>query len=173
MRRFVLISIARIVRSSMIPALIFPQAMQAQSWQATVGAQSKDMGRQAMAFLPNEIWIHEGDSVTWKVDSDEIHTVTFLTPAKPGQPGPPPVPPVPAQIRPRFQDGCPVPPGPAFSTNPSSFDGSKCVTTAPLAKGQTFTVTFPDVGNFKLVCLVHAKHDRNRPRSRSVTTSFT
>jgi plastocyanin len=132
-------------------ALFFSQAAQAQSWQATVGAQSKDMGLQAMAFLPNEIWIHEGDSITWEVDSDEVHTVTFLIPAKPGQPGPPPVPPTLPQIRPPFQVGCP-----GFSTAPTSFDGSKCVTTSTLANGQTFTVTFPKAGNFKLVCLVHA-----------------
>ena len=33
--------------------------------QATVGAQSGDKGRQALAFLPNELWVHAGDSVTW------------------------------------------------------------------------------------------------------------
>ena len=35
-----------------------------QTWQATLGAQSKDMGTQAIAFLPNELWIHVGDSVS-------------------------------------------------------------------------------------------------------------
>src|SRR5262245_2605031 len=29
-----------------------------QTWRATVGAQGPDQGRQALAFLPNEIWIH-------------------------------------------------------------------------------------------------------------------
>jgi plastocyanin len=115
--------------------LIVPQVVQAQ-WHATVGAQSKNKGRQALAFLPSEIWIHVGDSVTWKFDTDEIHTVTFL---KDGQ------------TRLPFQVGCP-----GFSSNPSIFDGSTCVTTGPLVKGQTFTVTFPVAGNFKLVCLVHA-----------------
>jgi hypothetical protein len=33
-------------------------------WHATVGAQSQDKGRQALAFLPNEIWIHVGDSIS-------------------------------------------------------------------------------------------------------------
>jgi len=45
-------------------ALSLPQVLLAQ-WKASVGAQSKDLGRQALAFLPNEIWTHEGDSVTW------------------------------------------------------------------------------------------------------------
>jgi plastocyanin len=36
------------------------------------------MSHQALAFLPNEIWIHAGESVTWTFGVDEIHTVTFL-----------------------------------------------------------------------------------------------
>ena len=43
-----------------------------------MGAQTNDKGRQALAFLPNEIWIRAGDSITWRWDVDEIHTVTFL-----------------------------------------------------------------------------------------------
>ncbi len=46
--------------------------------QATAGVQSQDQGKQALAFLPNEIWIHVGDSITWTFPADEIHTVTFL-----------------------------------------------------------------------------------------------
>ncbi len=116
--------------------LIVPQAVQAQ-WHATVGAQSKDKGHQALAFLPNEIWIHAGDSITWTFPTDEIHTVSFL---KSGQ------------TRLSRLVGCP-----GFTIGESAiFDGSICVTTASLVKGQTFTVTFPIAGNFKLVCLVHA-----------------
>jgi plastocyanin len=115
-------------------ALSLPQAMPAQ-WKAAVGAQSKDLGRQALAFLPNEIWIHEGESITWAFETDEIHTVSFL------QAG---------QVRLPFQVGCP-----GAMVNNASFDGSSCVTTPPLVNGQTFTVQFPLRGNYKLVCLVH------------------
>jgi len=115
--------------------LIVPQVVQAQ-WHATVGAQSGDMGHQALAFLPNEIWIHAGDNITWNFGVDEIHTVTFL---KAGQ------------TRLHRLVGCP-----GFTLGGSTtFDGSACVTTASLVKGQTFTVTFPIAGNYKLVCLVH------------------
>ena len=120
----------------LLAVLIVPQIVQAQwQWHATVGAQSKDKGRQALAFFPSEIWIQEGDSVTWRFDVDEIHTVTFL---KSGQ------------MRLPRQVGCP-----GFSSSPATFDGSTCVTTPALVKGQTFTVNFPTAGNFKLVCLVH------------------
>jgi plastocyanin len=114
--------------------LSVPQLAQAQ-WRATVGAQTNDKGRQALSFLPNEIWIHAGDHITWRFDADEIHTVTFLRADQP---------------RPFFAGGCP-----GFSSSPAVFDGSTCVTTPPMVKGQTFTVQFPAAGNFKLTCLVH------------------
>jgi len=115
-------------------ALVIPQLAQAQ-WQATVGAQSGDMAKEAMAFLPNEMWIHAGDSITWTFDTAEPHTVSFL---KAGQ------------VRPPDQIGCP-----GFSPDGSAFDGSTCVTTPRLKDGQIFTVTFPTASNFKLVCLIH------------------
>lgn len=111
----------------------------AKEWQASVGAQGEGKGHQALAFLPNEIWIHAGDSITWHFDADEIHTVTFLRAD---------------QERPFFLAGCP-----GFSSDPATYDGSTCVTTPPLVKGQTFTVEFPAAGNFKLTCLVHENMD--------------
>jgi len=115
-------------------ALSLPQALLAQ-WKASVGAQSKDLGRQALAFLPNEIWIHEGESITWTFEMAEIHPVSFL------QAG---------QMRLPFQVGCP-----GVMVNNASFDGSSCVTTPPPVTGQTFTMQFPMRGNYKLGCLVH------------------
>jgi plastocyanin len=112
-----------------------PQPTPGQTWFATVGAQSNDKGRQALAFLPNEIWIHAGDSITWRWDADDIHTVTFLPATEP---------------RPPFG----VPP---LSSSPATFDGSTSVITPPLVQPATFTVIFPSAGNFKLVCLVHER----------------
>ena len=114
--------------------LIFPSVANAQ-WQATAGAQSEDMGRQALAFLPNEFWIHAGDNITWTWKADDIHTVTFLASGQP---------------RPDFTVGCP-----GFSPSGSSVTPSTCVTSPPMVTGATFNVVFPVAGNFKLVCLVH------------------
>jgi len=114
--------------------LLLPQLLAAQ-WKATVGAESNDLGRQDLAFLPNEIWIHAGDSITWTVTAAEPHTVTFLTDG---------------QIRPPFNVGCP-----GFSTGSAIFDGSSCITSGLLFKDAKLTVTFPVTGNFKLVCLIH------------------
>jgi len=126
--------------------LTAPGAVCAATWRATVGAQSTDEGIQALAFLPNGLWIHALDSITWTFPAPEIHTVTFLKqdtnpeqirPNRPGVPG----------------GGCPGMP----NTTPdnSSFDGSTCLTSPELVNGDTYTVNFPTAGNFKLVCLVH------------------
>src|SRR6266568_8505036 len=118
--------------------LCLPQAMPAQ-WKASVGAQSKDLGRQALAFLPNEIWIHEGESITWTLETDEIHTVSFL------QAG---------QTRLPFQVGCP-----GVTVNSASFDGSTCVTTPAAGEGPD---VYPAVSAaWKLQAgLPSRKHDR-------------
>ena len=43
-----------------------PQMARAQqNWRASIGGETKDLGKQASAFLPNEIWIHVRDSITW------------------------------------------------------------------------------------------------------------
>ena len=112
-----------------------PVSIQAETWHVAAGAQNMDKARQVLAFLPNEIWIHAGDTVNWTVGADEIHTITFLTVG---------------QVRLPFSVGCP-----GFSLGAASFDGSTCVSTPAMVSGQTFSVMFPTTGNFKLVCLVH------------------
>src|SRR5262249_43071658 len=120
------------------PMVLLTVPVAADQAHSAVGAQSRDGGKQALAFLPNELWVHAGDSITWTFVTDEKHTVTFL------KPGPP------AQIRPSFQVGCP-----GATPDGSSFDGSACVNSGPLTSGPSYTVSFPKSGNFRLVCLVH------------------
>jgi plastocyanin len=122
-------------RFLLLATFIIPLVLHAETWHAFVGAQTHDKGRQALAFLPNEIWIHAGDSITWTFAADEIHTLTFLQPA---------------QIRPPFPVGCP-----GTTPNGSSFDGAVCVNSGTLTEPATYTVMFPKAGNFKVVCLVH------------------
>ena len=106
---------------------------------AYVGGETKDQAVQADAFLPNELWIVAGDSITWKfVPQNEPHTVTLLATG---------------QVRP----SAPPPAGPPFvaqgvnCTAAVNYDGSACVSTLTgLSGGATFTVTFPKSGNYKL-----------------------
>src|SRR5215467_5280781 len=113
----------------------------AEVWNAAVGAQSRDLGSQALAFLPNELWIHAGDSIRWTHASTEIHTVTFLTPG---------------EIRPPnfgmtfgIPVGCPGVPG-GNTPDGASFDNSSCVNSGILGKDgnigtglEAYSVSFP------------------------------
>ena len=123
-----------------LAVMVWSQPGRADStWQVRLGAQSKDLGRQALAFLPNEIWIQENDSITYRSAVDEPHTVTFMTAG---------------QVRPvDFTQGCGG--APPFSTSPAAFSGATCVSTPPLLKGDTFTIRFTKAGNYKVVCLLH------------------
>jgi plastocyanin len=131
---------------ALLIALLVPHSALANTWQLQVGAETGDRANQALAFLPNEIWIHTGDSIRWIFPTQERHTLTFLTPG---------------QVRPPLfgptwgvEVGCP-----GTTPDGSIFDGSTCVhsgvllaTTTP----PTYTVLFPSAGNFKFVCLAHA-----------------
>jgi plastocyanin len=130
---------------SALVALAVPQLVRAKTWQATVGAESHNLGRQALAFLPNELWVHVDDSIEFTFATEEVHTVTFLQQDTSTQ-----------QTRPANTAGCPgaLPPD-GRTDDPSSFDGSKCVNSGRETSG-SYTVTFPTAGNFKVVCLVHA-----------------
>ena len=130
-------------------ALVVPSSVLADTWQLQAGVENPNRGKQGLAFLPNEIWIHVGDSIRWTFPTHERHTLTFL---KPGQTRPP-------AFGPTFGVlvGCP-----GITPNESSFDGSACVTSDVLLLDENtttspaYSVTFPTAGNFKFVCLVHA-----------------
>lgn len=128
-------------------ALILPLPAMANTWLLKVGAQNGNKAHQALAFLPNEIWVHSGDSITWTFPTNEVHTATFLTPL---------------QLRPSRLAGCPSG-GPPDGRTPdfSVYDGTACVNSGVLLNSSglpsapTYTVVFPVTGNFKLVCLAH------------------
>jgi plastocyanin len=137
---------------AMLMAGAAARTAQAQDWQAIVGGESPNRGRQALAFLPNELWVHTGDSIRWTFPTHERHTLTFLKPGQTRPPGFGPIFGVPV--------GCP-----GLTPDGSSFDGSTCVTTGILrldqntestADAPAYSVHFPTAGNFKFVCLVHA-----------------
>ena len=122
---------------ALLVALTIPISALADNWQVQVGAQTGDKAYQALAFLPNELWIHAGDSLTWTFPTSELHSVTFLTAG---------------QIRPSRLVGCT---GTNSTPDFSVVDGSSCVNSGILTDGATYTVVFPETGNFKAVCLAH------------------
>lgn len=123
----------------LLSSLAVAPLAEATQWHALVGAQSADLGHQALAFLPDEIWIHAGDSIAWSLPTDEIHTVTFV---------------VTGRARPGFPAGCDNA-VPGVTPSGSSFDGTHCVNSGALLGGNTYAVRFPTAGNYKVSCLVH------------------
>jgi plastocyanin len=100
---------------------VVPLSSRAKTWQASAGFQSLDEGIQVLGFIPNELWVHVGDSIMWTFPAGEIHTVTFL---KPGQVRPP------RPNAPGVVGGCP-----GTTSDDSSFDGSACLTSVELLDG--------------------------------------
>lgn len=175
--------------AAVVLLLLVPKAVPAATnWTVGLGAQSGDASVQAMAFLPNEVWIDAGDSVTWSSHTGEAHTVSFLL-----QPEAAAIPgtfPSTAVTRPSFNATGPAPfgcagnnQGGAAPTTPAgipmltpgstsswSYVGTECVNSGPICvdnlqpDGQSddacplasYTVTFENPGNYKLVCLIHS-----------------
>ena len=141
-----------VISAALLMAGAVTARAQGQEWQVTAGAESRNQGSQALAFLPNELWIHAGDSVRWTFPTHERHTLTFL------RSSPPPAQMRPAAFGPIFGVlvGCP-----GTTPDGSSFDGSTCVTSDVLLVDEgmgsppSYSVVFPARGNYKFVCLVH------------------
>jgi plastocyanin len=143
--------ISRVSRWVLVMVVLFaaPMVLKAQ-WHANVGAENQSQSRQADAFLPNEMWIYAGDSITWTFRPiNEPHTVTFLAQSSsPQQARPLPPPPV--------GPPAPVPTGcPGVQPSGSTYTGSNCVTSGISNNGATYTVNFPNPGNYKVTCLIH------------------
>jgi len=121
-------------------------------WKVWVGNQSKNMAVQGMRFLPGQVWIDEGDSVTWVANAAEFHTVTFF---KGGQKQTTVSPFDPTSAKQTTRMG-----GTTYDTG--KYFNSGIITTgkglAAFPDWQIFsryTLTFPHEGNFTYYCLVH------------------
>jgi plastocyanin len=144
-----------------------------------VGAEDDSVGANVMAFFPETLRIHVGDTVHWQRNGNEIHTVTFLA----GMPLPPLNVPAP--------DGLPSPlmrnPLIAFPVAPANgrYDGTTFATSGifgpdpDIFQGvESFDLTFTRRGTFNYVCVVHGAimsaqilvvdHDEDIPSPREV-----
>jgi plastocyanin len=120
-----------------------------------VGAEDTSTGVSLMTFFPQTVRLHVGDSITWKINSHEIHTVTFLAgetlqdlliPAPDGMASP-------LQFNPSA----------VFPTTPANgqYDGTTYVNSGIMSTDpgfvQTFSLTFTKVGVFPYVCYIHGQ----------------
>ncbi len=99
-------------------------------------------------FLSGNVRVAIGTTVTWTVQSDEVHTVTFLA----GRPRPGIIVPQPEGLdRPPMLD-----PTYAFPSVPAGpWDGTSFVHSGDLGPRQQFSLTFATPGRYDYVCLIH------------------
>ncbi|HEY7063599.1 MAG TPA: plastocyanin/azurin family copper-binding protein [Chloroflexota bacterium] len=118
------------------------RATAATTWQATVGAQTGNEAIQALAFLPNELWINTGDTIAWSFPTGEPHTFTLVAPFGTNNNSP------------QICNGAIVSP----PTNQCTWDGTQVVNSGRIQDGGTYTVTFPVAPNVYIYrCLLHSQ----------------
>jgi plastocyanin len=128
---------------------------QGHNWTVLAGSQSADGSISGARFLPGEIWIDQGDSVTWVANSVEPHTVTFFpdngAPAGEFNPG-------------DLSQATRIGSGAVDGT----YQNSGVLTSVPAGQDfgpfppfvvpyQDYTLSFPDAGDFIYYCLVHGQ----------------
>jgi plastocyanin len=143
--------VARLMVGAAIASLavgaIVPVAVAANgpvAWNAGVGTSASDQAVQVNAYLPREITVDAGDSITWNLRSGEFHTVTFLS----GTPQPPFV---------AFGPNGPVPNLQAIlPAGGPTYDGTGYHNSGLLVLGQHYTLGFTTPGTYSFLCLIHA-----------------
>ena len=135
---------AGLVASLLAAALLAAGAVgAAASLSLSAGAESSGGEVQVNAFAPRTLTVTAGESVTWRIDSTEFHTIHFLG----GSPPPPFIAASP--------DGVFLNPAATAPSGGTSYDGSGLAGSGLLTKGQTYSLSFPTPGSYDYVCLVH------------------
>ncbi len=128
-----------------------------QTYTVLVGWENPHQGIGIMAYFPDTVTIHVGDTVHWVQNSNEIHTVTFLAGTEPPpllitatQLGVPPDP-SPLLLNPAAVDPV-IPAGGLYDG--TSFANSGLMGREP-GESQQFDLTFTAEGTYDYLCLVH------------------
>jgi plastocyanin len=136
------------------PAFASTAVLTSQNYTVLVGAENTTTGVSLMSFFPATVRVHVGDSVTWKINSHEIHTVTFLA----GTTMPELIIPAPAN---QYNAILQLNPMAAFPIAPAGgqYDGSTYANSGIMTSDPggftTFKLTFTTEGSFDYQCIVH------------------
>ena len=128
------------------------QVGDSQTYTVLVGAEQVSSGIDVMSFFPDTLRVHVGDTVLWKQNSHEIHTVTFLAGL-----------PLPELLVPAPIGGLMLNPEAAFPTAPANgmYDGSSYANSGVMStdpgQPQEFSLTFTQKGTFSYICIVHGQ----------------
>jgi plastocyanin len=133
-----------------------------QSWTVQVGSESSDQAIQGMSFLPANIYINAGDTITWKANSAEIHTVTFVAHGQSLKP---------------FN---PFDPKQLSRQGGTAYDGHSYYNSGIMANVSNtgfkavghYTLKFQRTGNFTYYCIVHGKGMKGTVHVRAAGTDY-
>ena len=145
-----------------LPSGVFAKSLQVDSHSRTytvlVGYENTHRAFDVMGFFPSKVTIHVGDTVHWKINSNELHTVTFLAggqapdfllPSAFVQGADPTVSPL--MFNPEAAD-------PAIPSG-GLYDGTTYANSGVMGREswevQTFDLTFTEAGTYDYLCLVH------------------
>ena len=147
MARVLAVPIAAVALPLTLSSTALASTPAAHTWTVQAGSQSSNMAIQSMAFLPANVYVDAGDSVRWRANSAEPHTVTFLAAGQTF-----------ASLEP-FNPGNPLE---LLKQGSSVYDGTSYYNSGmlmtvkdayPFAK--SYRLTFPTAGNYTYYCLVH------------------
>ena len=145
-----------------------------QTFTVLVGNQASHMAIQGEQFLPGDITIDQGDSVRWKANSGEPHTVTFVDGGVP-------------QTQLQLGQFNPADPSQTTQTSNGTFDASSTyesgvlttLTSFPALVGVTlhksYTLVFPTstpVGTYTYYCRVHGTMMRGEIHVQALGTPY-
>jgi plastocyanin len=129
-------------------------AATSQTYTVLVGAEDSNRGIDIMSYFPSTLYVHVGDTVHWVLNSNEIHTVTFMA----GQTTLPEII-IPAPANPvspiMFNPVAAFPSVPAGGFYNGSFFVNSGLMGKEAGQVQEFSLTFTKTGTFDYVCLVH------------------
>ena len=131
-----------------------PSSIGPQTYTVLVGAEDVARKVGVMSYFPSTLHVHVGDTVVWKQNTHEIHTVTFLA----GAPMPLLIEPTPQGFTPA---GLMLNPQVAFPAAPANgmYDGSTYANSGIMSTdpGQPtqFSLTFTTSGTYEYLCVVH------------------
>lgn len=135
------------------------------TWTVQVGNESHDQAIQGMSFLPANIYINAHDTIRWRANSAEIHTVSFL--AK-------------GQTLASTQPFDPSNPAELLKQGGNWYDGKSYYNSGVLTNVsnsgfpavRSYSLSFAKTGNFTYWCLVHGMAMKGTVHVRAAGTDY-
>jgi plastocyanin len=165
-RRVTLNRIALITRLSLLVCLLLlvgcqpiqPEAPAPAPQEVTVLAGAGQDVVAINGFFPQSVHIRAGDTVTWKIGSDEPHTATFLSGA-PFPPDPVPIPgggPTDIMLNPVGAFASRAPDAPVETYSGTDYRNSGLLSNGKVVPpNESYSLSFDTPGTYKYNCLIH------------------